>query len=421
MGPRSIPLTPSGGATVVSSHLVRSVWRPSEQVHGSDLLDVGLASERMRSALSTLVACILLSASLGSIHAYSLFIDSFEVELNASRGSVSAVYSTALVSLTVAVLVGHPLFRRLSGSFVALIVSGGASSGLLVAAWSPSLGGVIVGYGVIFGIANGLGYAFSLQRAAEANPERKGFALGWVTAAYALGAAVAAALLEGPIESAGASRALNSLALTIITAGLIASFFLVGSDRSSTAGKEWINPPKLWRLLGRLWTGYGLATVAGLMTLGHAAEIVDQAGGPGGAATVLVGCASGAGGIWVAFVANRSRIRWLITRLPLGSTIALGIGALIDNGTVVVATIAFVAFAYGALIAAYPFAVNEIFGSERYPATYGRVFTAWGVAGLIGPFGAGLLFDMTGAYRLPLLLAGTAALGSCLVGRRILP
>jgi len=375
----------------------------------------------MRSARSTLVACVLLSASLGSIHAYSLFIDSFETELHASRGSVSAVYSTALVSLTMAVLVGHPLFRRLSGSFVALIVSGGAAGGLLIAARSSFLGGVIVGYGIIFGTANGLGYAFSLQRAAEANPERRGFALGWVTAAYALGGAVAAALLDGPIESAGTSRALSSLALVIISAGLTAAVLLAGSGRSSSVRQEQIGPPALRQLVCRLWTGYGLATVAGLMALGHAAAIVDQAGGPGSTAAVLAGCASGAGGIWIALVANRSRITGLITGLPLGSAVALGIGALIDDAMVVVVVIVLVSSAYGALIAAYPFAVSEIFGSERYPAIYGRVFTAWGAAGLIGPFGAGLLFDATGTYRLPLLLAGTAALGSCVVGRRIVP
>tara|TARA_B100002049_G_scaffold142959_1_gene106106 strand:- start:26 stop:499 length:474 start_codon:yes stop_codon:yes gene_type:complete len=157
------------------------------------------------------------------------------------------------------------------------------------------------------------------------------------------------------------------------------------------------------------------------MTLGHAAAIVDQAGGPGNAATVLAGCASGAGGIWIALVANRSRINGLITGLPLGSAIALGAGALIDDGAVAVVAIVLISFAYGALIAAYPFAVNEIFGSERYPAIYGRVFTAWGAAGLIGPFGAGLLFDATGTYRLPLLFAAAAALGSCVVGRRIAP
>tara|TARA_B100000446_G_scaffold31693_1_gene27057 strand:- start:1527 stop:2000 length:474 start_codon:yes stop_codon:yes gene_type:complete len=157
------------------------------------------------------------------------------------------------------------------------------------------------------------------------------------------------------------------------------------------------------------------------MALGHAAAIVDQAGGPGSTAAVLAGCASGAGGIWIALVAKRSRINGLITGLPLVSAVALGIGALIDDGTVAVVVIVLVSSAYGALIAVYPFAVNEIFGSERYPAIYGRVFTAWGAAGLIGPFGAGLLFDATGTYRLPLLLAGTAALGSCVVGRRIVP
>ena len=71
-----------------------------------------------------------------------------------------------------------------------------------------------------------------------------------------------------------------------------------------------------------------------------------------------------------------------------------------------------IAFAYGAVIAVYPLAVARSFGEDGYPPAYGRVFTAWGTAGLVGPFGAGLLFEATGTYRVPLLVAAAAAIGS---------
>ena len=43
---------------------------------------------------------------------------------------------------------------------------------------------------------------------------------------------------------------------------------------------------------------------------------------------------------------------------------------------------------------------------------YGRVFTAWGAAGLLGPWLAGVLFDLSGDYRIALLVAAAIGLGS---------
>ena len=102
----------------------------------------------MRPATRTLAACVVLSAVLGTIHAFSLFIDPFEEGLDAGRGAVSSVYSLALVALTLAVLTGHPLFRRLPGPLVALGAAGGAAAGLLLASSAASIAVLIVGYGL---------------------------------------------------------------------------------------------------------------------------------------------------------------------------------------------------------------------------------------------------------------------------------
>ena len=180
----------------------------------------------MRSWDRPLLACVLLSGALGTIHSFSLFIEPFEADLGAGRGGVASVYSVALVTLTVVVLVGHPLFRRVPGPMVALLATGGAAVGLLLAASASSLVGLLIGYGIVFGGCNGLGYAFSLQRAAEANPDRRGLALGLVTAAYALGGGGAAFLLGSRIDTSGAASAMRSLAMAIAITGLIVAALL---------------------------------------------------------------------------------------------------------------------------------------------------------------------------------------------------
>ncbi len=372
----------------------------------------------MRPPTRSLVGCVLLSGVLGSIHAYSLFIESFESDLGVGRGEAGAPYSVALASLTVVVLVSHLLFRLVPGPLVVLIASGGAAIGLLLAASANSLAGVVLGYGVVFGAFNGLGYAFSLQRASESNPDRRGFALGLVTAAYALGGASTALVLDKQVAASGATSGLRWLALAIAVTGIVTSVLLTNNDSPVRGSSARLSSANL-RILAPLWTAYLLAVLAGLMALGHAAAIVDDAGGPGGAAVMAAGLASASGGLWIALVADRTATDRLLRLLPLGSAVVLVIAAVVSHGVVLMVAVAGIAFTYGALIAIYPLAVAQRFGQDGYSRAYGRVFTAWGTAGLVGPVGAGHLFEVTGSYRIPMLMAAVAAIGSSVVARQL--
>jgi OFA family oxalate/formate antiporter-like MFS transporter len=372
----------------------------------------------MRPPTRSLAGCVLLSGVLGSIHAYSLFIESFESDLGVGRGEAGAPYSVALASLTVVVLVSHRLFRLVPGPLVALIASGGAAIGLLLAASANSLAGVVLGYGIVFGAFNGLGYAFSLQRASESNPDRRGFALGLVTAAYALGGASTALVLDKHVAASGATSALRWLALAIAVTGIVTSALLANNDSPARGSSARLSSANL-RTLAPLWMAYLLAVLAGLMALGHAAAIVDDAGGPGGAAVVAAGLASASGGLWIALVADRTATDRLLRLLPLGSATVLVVAAMASHGVVLMVAVAGIAFTYGALIAIYPLAVAQRFGQDGYSQAYGRVFTAWGTAGLVGPVGAGHLFEVTGSYRIPMFLAAAAAIGSAVVARQL--
>ena len=372
----------------------------------------------MRPPTRSLAGCVLLSGVLGSIHAYSLFIESFESDLGVGRGEAGAPYSVALASLTLAVLVSHRLFRLVPGPLVVLIASGGAAIGLLLAASANSLAGVVLGYGIVFGAFNGLGYAFSLQRASESNPDRRGFALGLVTAAYALGGASTALVLDKHVAASGATSALRWLALAIAVTGIVTSALLANNDSPARGSSARLSSANL-RTLAPLWMAYLLAVLAGLMALGHAAAIVDDAGGPGGAAVVAAGLASASGGLWIALVADRTATDRLLRLLPLGSATVLVVAAMASHGVVLMVAVAGIAFTYGALIAIYPLVVAQRFGQDGYSQAYGRVFTAWGTAGLVGPVGAGHLFEVTGSYRIPMFLAAAAAIGSAVVARQL--
>ena len=74
---------------------------------------------------------------------------------------------------------------------------------------------------------------------------------------------------------------------------------------------------------------------------------------------------------------------------------------------------------YGAIIAAYPVAVITCFGAPASPRIYGRVFTAWGLAGVVGPWVAGWLYDTSGDYQRALTIAVVSSVIAAAVGLKV--
>lgn len=107
--------------------------------------------------------------------------------------------------------------------------------------------------------------------------------------------------------------------------------------------------------------------------------------------------------------------------LSVLSTVGLTGLLLFDGPTAALVSLVVIGLAYGAVIAAYPFAVTALFGPERAPAVYGRIFTAWGLAGLVGPWLAGAVFDVYGDYRPMLAGAATAGLASAVLAIALPP
>jgi len=62
--------------------------------------------------LLALIACLLISFCMGTVHAFSTLIQNIELQTTVGRMASSLVYSTALVNVTLAVYFGHILYRK---------------------------------------------------------------------------------------------------------------------------------------------------------------------------------------------------------------------------------------------------------------------------------------------------------------------
>lgn len=366
---------------------------------------------------------MLVTFALGSIHSFSIFIRPLETLLGVSRGQVSLVYSSALICLTVLVLYGYRIYHRVSPSLIVLTACFIAALGIFIAALADDIWQIFVGYSLFFGAANGLGYGFVLQLVSRAMPQRRGFAMGAVTAAYAVGATVFARVLADFVSPHSPAEAFKLLSLVLLLAGGTASILLRYSRVGySTVGNLTSKARAQSSHIILFWVAYGLSVFAGLMAIGHAASIVQSSQHTNSSnselaiwGAVLIGAGNALGGFAGGYLSDRISVRALLTTLPLFSALCLFVLAVSPAAHLSVGILSLIGLTYGAIIAVYPYAINFQFGEFEGPRVYGRVFTAWGLAGLFGPLLAGTLYDHTGNYAWSLTVAGCAAILSSTV------
>ena len=71
-----------------------------------------------------------------------------------------------------------------------------------------------------------------------------------------------------------------------------------------------------------------------------------------------------------------------------------------------------VGFAYGGYLALMPSLTADYFGTKSLGANYGYLFTAWGIAGVGGPFMIDFIKTQTGAFTNAMYVTA----GACVVG-----
>lgn len=354
-----------------------------------------------------IIACLLITFGMGSIHAFSTLIQGIELQTSVGRMASSLIYSTALINGTLAVYFGHILYQKFSVIKLISLMIILPIIGLFFSS-SGSWLGWIIGYGVFFGFSSGIGYGLSLHIASSVTDDNKlGFRLGLVTASYAFGAVIFSVIFPVLFDNFGFENGymlgLGTL-LIIVTIGLflfIASKVKIGT---STSISQKIKPQKI--KIFKLWLGYFLGVFAGLMTIAHAVPLISSFGGSAVIAITaisLMSFGSGIASVCTGWLVDRFGCkRPLVVILIINSFAILGLSIMTSIDLLFIMLI-LIASLYGAIIAIYPTLINHLVGQDLSALVYGRVFTAWGAAGLASPALAGWLFEINNNYDIAIL------------------
>jgi len=363
-----------------------------------------------------LAAALLICLCFGSIHAYGVLLTPVEQWLGTSRTVASLGYAIAIAALTAGVYLNGRIEMKV-GLRLRLIGCGIlATLGLIIAGGGASTAGLLIGFGLMYGLANGVAYAMSLGIAAAAMPSREAQAMGLATASYGLGAVLCAQLFSAALKSVQVASILLALAPVILAACVLGAI-LVHSNRQNDALSAQGYPLALPQQLLVLWFSYLLGAFAGLMVLAHAPAIAlwraSETVQPG-LFSGVVSFGSVAGGYLGGVLGERLPGPRGVALPLIVQSAALASLLLLSGPAPVAVALGLAGFCYGVLIAVVPVEVRRISGVQGFARSYGRVFTAWGVAGIAGPVTAGFLYDVTLGYGAALAMAAVLSLCSCI-------
>jgi MFS transporter, OFA family, oxalate/formate antiporter len=352
----------------------------------------------------------------GTLFGWSLVAERASRDVGAPAATPTAVFAAAIAVFTVALLgVWHGLQvlgpRRL---LAAAAVAAGAGLGVAAIGQHPLA--LWCGVGLSFGAASGAAYGVSAALAARVIGPRRGAAIGLVVGAFAAGPVILGLLAPLALPLLGWRACAAGLAVAV--GGLLAgAATLAPSERMARRG-----PPDVAHRADRgaviaLWIVLAGGTAPGLFAFSSAAPLAAERGlGPttAGAAVSLLAAGNLGGRLAAGWWSDR------VGRRP-SLTAALAVAAAAVGGLagpvapwLVLTSFAGTGLAYGAVSALVPAATADRVGTHAFPRTYGRVFTAWGCAGLAAPLVGGALTGGGGERAHLVLLIGVPLIPAAL-------
>jgi hypothetical protein len=389
---------------------------------------------------------IFLNVLLGTVYCWSCYLVPLEHALGVGRGVLSWVFSVTTVAFTISVAKLSPhCSSKMKPAWIASAAAFFGGLGMLIAAQAVPTHSVVplfIGYGVFFGGAAGVGYGLSTQISTASNPPfGEGLSVGMVTSARAAGAFLFAPgvryLLDvGDVSSAmttmGALLCFFSVPLYIVLnrGGLDEPLADPKRDPEDELNVEEVKREETLRpALITLWAVLGLGVSSGLMVISHAAVLLYSHGASVRTATAgvsIVSACTSLGRLFGGWACDRERCgpAKVLRCAPLLAAPALAwASAASASVTAAQCALALASLTYGALGTAVPTEVRRRVGARKFARAYGNVYTAWGVAGVLAPAAAGVLYDAAGnyvaalAYATGLCLAAAAAAAMLRPGR----
>ncbi|HHW30735.1 MAG TPA: OFA family MFS transporter [Clostridiaceae bacterium] len=356
---------------------------------------------------------------LGVLYIWSIMSKALIKEFGWTSTEASLPYTVCtLVFAVIMIFAGK--FQDIKGPRLISTIGGILlGCGLLLSGITSNPLMMVLTFGILGGAGIGFCYAATTPSAVKWFPvNKKGLISGIVVSGVGFAAVYISPLTNSLLLSYGISKAFFYLGTGAFILLILFSQLLFDAPTAQPAKtsssvnrkqssepennmdydwKDMLKTPNFYKL----WIMYAFTSSAGLMIIGHIANIaIKQAQWENGyMLVVLLAIFNTLGRIIGGFVSDRfghtNTMRFIFLLQAVNMAF---FSQYLSYGSLSVG-VAIAGLCYGALFSVFPAATAESYGIKNLGVNYGLVFTAWGFGGVIGPMLAARIIDSTGSYN----------------------
>lgn len=373
-----------------------------------------------------LIAAIVTNLSLGAGYAWSVFQTALlDVNPDWALSDTSLAFSISFAMVPVGMIICGPIVDKHGGKKIVFASGLLFGLGMFATGYVNSILMLYLTYGLILGLGIGAGYGTATALTVKWFPDKKGLAGGLTAAGFGSGAIILAPVATNMIDSVGVNDTFKILGGILLVVICAASFMMDNPPaKPKTAGavsendksfKEMLRDSNFWIL----WGVYTFAATSGMMIIGHAANLAEYYSlGAGAVIVMIVGLANTTGRIFWGSVSDRiGRYKTVATMFVVSGAGLLMLNFADSIGAVpgIIGLIA-IALSFGGFLGSFPGITAENWGASKAAANYGWMFTAYGIASILGPSLASMIRETTGSYSMALIIStGMAVIGIGLI------
>ncbi len=391
-----------------------------------------MAEERVMNRWLVPIGALMVQLCLGVIYAFSVFVKPLEAAFGWDRAQTTWAFSINIVAFALVMTYAGRLQDRIGPRMVCMIGGVIMGIGFILARFINSLWMFYLTYGVIAGAGIAFSYVTPIATLVKWFPDMRGLMTGVAVAGFGFSTLIFGPVAARMIEAVGWQNTFFYLGVIFLVVVVAGSQFLRNPPEGwKPAG--WTPPPAATTATGEkarvdfqprelfgipqawmLWIMFAFHASAGLMVISSLSPFAQQKGLSATTAAAVVGYGAifnGLGRIFAGWVSDRiGRQRAML--LFFGATGIIMFITPLSAGTRIglLAAVTVIYASYGANFSLFPSATADFFGTRNVGANYGLIFTAWGLAGVLGGRIGSWVFTTTGAYTNAYFISGVLAL-----------
>lgn len=385
-----------------------------------------------RKRRSIVAACCVANLCLGCLYTWSIFAGPMAEYLNALNGTslnssdLALAFSFANSLTFITMIAGGYLENKIGARWVIFfgVVFYGVGFILCGLAKSPAL--VIWGFGVVGGLAQGLGYVCTVSTSVKFFPDKKGLIGGISTACFGISSVIIPPIADMLNRSVGVSRSFTIFGISIAVIGSLCSLFIkncpadfvptgwtntkkeLTDNTDDKTALQMIQSPVFYVMLAMMFVG---ATI-GLMLISEASSVAQSMMhmSSGDAALIVSAMSLFSTGSriivgWISDRIGRIRTITLVFIVMTASLLGIYLSGEVESSLLFCACFCLLGFSYGSFMGVYPAFTSDQFGTRDATLNYGIMFIGFSLAGVVGPLMMQKVFRLFGAYQ-PVFLIG---------------